>query len=124
MRVLKLRMKGFTQAEIACRLNTSRANISILEHRAKENVSRAERTLKMAKKLRAPVVITVNQGDDILRVPKRLFEAADAAKIRVKEGTADIISKIREEAGDKIHGRSATKSFDVALTSEGEILIS
>ena len=124
LRVLKLRMKGLTQAEIAHTLNTSRANISILEHRAKDNIARAGRTLKMAEKLRAPVVISVSQGEDILRVPKKLFEAADAANIRVKQGTADIIAKIQEDAGDKIHGRSATKNFDVALTSKGEILIS
>ena len=124
LRVLKLRLKGLTQAEIAHTLKTSRANISILEHRAKDNIARAERTLKTAEKLRAPVVISVSQGEDILQIPKKLFEAADAANIRVKQGTADIIAKIQEDAGDKIHGRSATKNFDVALTSEGEILIS
>ena len=123
MRILKLRMKGLTQAEIARRLNTSRANVSILEHRAKENIARAGRTLKLAEKLKAPVVISINPGDDILQIPKKLFDAADSAKIRVKQDTAGIIAKIKEETGDKIHGRSATKSFDVALTSDGEILI-
>ncbi|MFH1821246.1 MAG: Tfx family DNA-binding protein [Methanobacteriota archaeon] len=124
LRVLKLRIKGLTQAEIARKLNTSRANISILERRAKENIARAEQTLKLAEKLRAPVMILVKQGDDILQVPKRLFDAADAAKIMVTHGTADIIAKIKEDAGDKIHGRSATKNFEVALTSDGEIFIS
>jgi hypothetical protein len=122
-RVLELRAKGLTQAEIARKLRTSRANICILEHRARENIARAERTLKLAEKLRAPVVLEVRQGDDILEVPKRLFKAADAAKIRVKPDTPDIIAKIREGAGDKLHGRSATQSFDVVLTSEGEVLI-
>lgn len=124
MRVLKLRMKGLTQAEIARRLNTSRANISILEHRAKKNIARAERTLRLVERLKAPVVISFHQGDDILQVPKRIFEAADATKIRVKQGTAEIITKIKEEAGDRIHGRSVTKGFKVALTSKGEIIIS
>ena len=123
-RVLELRVKGLTQAEIARKLKTSRANICILERRARENIARAERTLKLAAKLRAPVVLVVRQGDDILEVPKRLFKAADAAKIRVKLGTPDIIAKIREGAGDKLHGRSATQSFDVVLTSDGELLIS
>ncbi|MDI6643020.1 MAG: Tfx family DNA-binding protein [Candidatus Hodarchaeaceae archaeon] len=122
-RVLELRAKGLTQAEIARRLMTSRANICILERRAKENIARAERTLKLAAKLRAPVVLEVKQGDDILEVPKRLFKAADRAKIKVRMGTPDIVAKIREGAGDKLHGRSATKGFDVALTAEGEILI-
>jgi Tfx family DNA-binding protein len=124
LRVLQLRLRGLTQAEIARRLNTSRANISIIERRAKENIARAERTLKLVERLKAPVTITVNPGDDILQVPQRIFEAADAAKIRVNLGTAEIIAKIKEEAGDRIHGRSVTKGFEVSLTSDGEILIS
>lgn len=121
--VFELRVKGLTQAEIARRLRTSRANVCILERRARENIARAERTLKLAAKLRAPVVLEVRQGDDILEVPKRLFKAADVAKIRVKLSTLDIISKIREGAGDKLHGRLATQGFDVVLTSEGELVI-
>ncbi len=121
-RVLELRTKGLTQAEIAGRLKTSRANISILERRARENIARAERTLKLAAKLRAPVVIKVKQGDDVLELPSRLYKAADSAKLLVKQGTADIIAKIQKDAGDKIHGRSVVKGFDLVLTSEGELL--
>lgn len=121
--VLELRAKGLTQAKIARKLRTSRANICILERRARENIARAERTIKLAAKLRAPVVLKIKQGDDILEVPKRLFKAADAVKIQVKLGTPDIIAKIREGARDKLHGRSATQIFDVVLTSKGEVLI-
>lgn len=124
MRVLKLRMKGLTQAEIARKFKTTRANISILESRARDNIERAERTLKLAEKLRAPVVISIEPGEDILQVPKRIFQAADAAKIKVHQGTAEIIAKINKDAEGKIHGRSATKGFDIALNSDGEILIS
>ena len=122
-RVLKLRVKGLTQAEIARMLRTSRANVCILERRARDNIARAERTLKLAAKLRAPVVLKVKRGDDILEVPKRLFKTADAAKIRVKLSTLDVISKIREGARDKLYGRSVNQSFDVVLTSEGELFI-
>lgn len=121
--VLELRAKGLTQAKIARKLRTSRANICILERRARENIARAERTIKLAAKLRAPVVLKIKRGDDILEVPKRLFKAADAVKIQVKLGTPDIIAKIREGARDKLHGRSATQIFDVVLTSKGEVLI-
>ena len=123
-RVLELRAGGLTQAEIARKLKTSRANISILERRARENIARAARTLKLEARLRAPVVMTAKPGDDVLKIPQMIFEAADSSKIRVKPGTADIIAKIHESAGDKIHGRSVVKGFEIALTSEGEILIS
>lgn len=122
-RVLELRLRGLTQTEIAQMLRTSRANVCILERRARDNIARAERTLKLAAKFHAPVVLKVKRGDDILKVPKRLFKAADVAKIRVKLSTLDVISKIREGARDKLHGRSVIQSFDVVLTSEGELLI-
>jgi len=123
-RVLELRAKGLTQAEIARQLKTSRANVCILERRARRNIARAERTLKLSEKLFAPVVLKIKPGDDILEVPNRLFKTADAAKIRVKLSTPDIIAKIREGAKDRLHGRSATQSFDVVLTARGELLIS
>ncbi len=122
-RVLELRLKGLTQTKIARMLRTSRANVCILERRARDNIARAERTLKLAAIFRAPVVLKIKRGDDILKVPKRLFKAADTAKILVKLSTLDVISKIREGAGNKLHGRSVTQSFDVVLTSEGELLI-
>jgi hypothetical protein len=122
-RVLELRARGLTQAVIARKLRTSRANVCILERRARDNIARAERTIRFAAKLRAPVVIEVRSGEDILEVPNRLFRAADAAKVRVKLSTPGIISKIREGAGDKLHGRSVTRSFNIVLTSEGEVLI-
>jgi len=122
-RVLELRAKGLNQAEIARRLRTSRANVCILERRAKENIARAERTLKLAARLRAPVVLEMKVGDDILAAPKRLFKAADAAKLKVNLSTPEMIAKIREVAGDKLHGRSVVKRFNLALTADGALLV-
>jgi len=85
-------------------LRTSRTNVCILERRAKDNIARAERTLKLAAKPRVPVVLKVKRGNDSLEMPKRLFKAADASKIRVKLSTLDVIFKIREGAGDKLYG--------------------
>jgi hypothetical protein len=122
-RVLEFRAKGMSQAEIARILKTSRANISILERRARENVARAEQTVKLAAKLRAPIILKVEEEADLFSLPKQLFERADKVGIRVKLTAADIVTKIRQEAGNKIHGRSVTKPFEMAVTSEGDIII-
>lgn len=122
-RVLELRSKGLTQSDIANKLKTSRANICILERRAKENIAKAQRTLKFAAKLQAPVVLKVKPSDDILEVPKLLFKAADAAKIRVKLSTPHIIAIIQKATSGKLHGRTVTQQFDIVITSDGEIFI-
>jgi hypothetical protein len=123
MRVLGLRARGLTQAEIARRLKTSRANVCILERRARANVARAERTLKLAERLRAPVVLELKPGDDILAAPERLFKAADAAKVMVKLSTPELIAKIREGAGDRLHGREALKRIELIITADGDVLV-
>jgi hypothetical protein len=122
-RVLEFRAKGMSQAQIARFLKTSRANISILERRARENIARAERTLKLAAKLKAPVVLRVETAADLFSIPKRLLKEADKAGISVKLTTPDIVTKIREEAGDKLHGRAVKEPFEISVTSEGEVIL-
>ena len=123
-RVLGLRAKGLSQAEIARMLKTSRANICILERRARENIARAERTLALAARLRAPVVLAIKTGEDVLDIPERLLKAADVAKVKVVLSTPEIIARIREQASNKLKGRYTTKGFNLVLTAEGELLIS
>jgi len=123
-RVFELRAKGLTQSEVARRLKTSRANVCILERRARENIKRAEQTMKLAARLRAPVVLEVKVGSDILTIPRRLFAAADAAKVDVKLDTPALIAKVRREAQAKLRGRTATAPIELVLTADGEVLVS
>lgn len=122
-RVLELRSKGMSQAEIARLLKTTRANISILEKRARENIAKSERTVRLATKLRAKVVIKVDTDSDLFSIPKLLFREADKAGIRVNLTAPDIVSKVRQEASEKVRGRSVTKPFEIALTSEGDVIL-
>ena len=122
-RVLELRAKGLTQAEIARQLKTSRANVCILERRARRNIARAERTLKLSAKILAPVVLKIKPGDDIMSAPRQFFSAADAAKVDVKLDTPALIAKIRREAQDKLRGRTATAPIELVLTADGEVFV-
>jgi Tfx family DNA-binding protein len=44
--VLRLRQSGLTQEDIARRIKTTRANVSLIEKRARENIDRSRETLK------------------------------------------------------------------------------
>ncbi len=123
VRVLELRNKGLTQAEIARKLKTSRANICILERRARANIAKAERTLKLAARLSALVVIELKPGDDVIEAPGLLFKAADQEKVKVGLTTPEIIARIRETTGDKLHGRSVVRRFELVLTADGDVVV-
>lgn len=123
MRVLELRAKGLSQAEVSRKLKTSRANVCILERRAKENIMRARETLRLATKIQAPVTVRIRSGEDIFIALKRLFRAADRAKIRVELDSPRLIAKIREGAADKLQGRVTTDQIELVLTVDGEVLV-
>ncbi len=123
MKVLELRAKGLSQAEVAQELETSRANICSLEKRAERNIERAKRTLKMAKRARAPVRVTIEINEDILESVKKFFSRADEAGIHVSLDTPELISKLRDEAGDRLEGRKASEEIELNLNPQGDVLI-
>lgn len=123
MKVLELRAKGLSQAEVAQKLETSRANICSLEKRANRNIKRAKNTLKMAKRARAPVRITIEVNEDILDSVEEFFSKADEADIHVSLDTPELISKLREKAGDRLEGRRASGEIELNLTHQGKVLI-
>jgi transcriptional regulator with XRE-family HTH domain len=53
--VLRLRQAGLTQEEIARRIKTTRANISLIEKRARENVERSKETIREWNSVISPV---------------------------------------------------------------------
>ena len=123
LRVLELRARGLTQTEVARKLKTSRANVCILEHRARENIRRAQETLRLAAKIQSPVTIKIKPNEDIFIVSKRLFRAADRVKIRVRMDSPRLIARIREMAGNKLRGRMATDQIELVLTADGDVLV-
>ncbi len=123
LRVLEFRAKGISQTEVARKLKTSRANVCILERRAKENIRRARETLRLATKIQAPVTVRIRPDEDIFIASKRLFRAADRAKIRVGIDSPKLIARIREGAEDKLRGRVATDQIELVLMVDGEVLV-
>lgn len=122
-KILKLRNDGLTQAEIARKLGTSRANICSIEQRAERNIKRARETLDLAERIRAPVSMTIKTGEDIFEVTKRFFKAADEASIRVSLDTPGLVSKIKNQAERKLDGRIASEEIKLYLTSEGAVTV-
>ncbi|EHR78970.1 transcriptional regulator [Thermococcus litoralis DSM 5473] len=122
IRILRLRAKGLKQSEIAEILGTSRANISILEKRALEKIEKAKNTLLLWEQINSKVAIEVKKGEDIFRVPDKLFEKADEVGIRVPYTTAEIIAFLVENA--PIEDRIAKKDFVLFLDTQDRLKVS
>jgi len=121
IKVLKLRKKGLTQEEIAKMFGTSRANISMIEKRARENIKKAYNTIKIYNQIMAPLSIEIEEGIDVLKIPDIVFEKADNEGIKVKYNTLELIEFIKEHASEFIEKRTVKKKFKIYVLENGEL---
>ena len=121
--VLRLRQAGLTQDEIARRIKTTRANISLIEKRARENVERSRETLKEWNSIISPVRITIKKGTDVMTIPELVFAEADRSGIHVRTDSIGLITLIKKEKGDSISNRVVTEEFEIDIALSGEVNI-
>jgi Tfx family DNA-binding protein len=121
--VLRLRQSGLTQDEIARRIKTTRANVSLIEKRARENIDRSKETLKEWESIVSPVRIVVKKGTDVIKIPEMVFEDADKTGIHVKANSLDIITRIKKEKGNIISNRTLDEDMEIDITDSGEVNI-
>ena len=119
--VLRQRREGKTQAEIAELLGTSRANVSLLEGRAKDNIERARETLREWEEISAPVKLRFPEGTDILEVPKEVFDATDENEIKIKSDMLSLLARLKAECSGKLNNRILREELCVLVNSDGEV---
>jgi hypothetical protein len=121
--VLKMRLAGRSQQEVADSLGTTRSNISILEKRAHQNIARAKRTLQQWMMLRAPISVQAQAGTDVFELPKMIFTAADEKGMLLPITSLDIVVQLRRKAPRLFKKRSLEKDARIFVTEEGEVLV-
>lgn len=121
--VLRLRQSGLTQDEIARRIKTTRANVSLIEKRARENIERSKETLKEWESIVSPVRITVKKGTDVIKIPEIVFAEADKSGIHVKANSLDLITRIKKEKGSVISNRTLDEDMEIDVTDTGEVSV-
>jgi Tfx family DNA-binding protein len=121
--VLRLRQSGLTQEEIARRIKTTRANVSLIEKRARENIDRSRETLKEWESIVSPVRVVIKKGTDVIKVPEMVFGEADKQGIHVKSNSLDLITRLKKEKGGVISNRTLDEDMEIDITDSGEVNI-
>ena len=121
--VLAFRERGVSQADIAEKLGTSRANVSSVESSARENIEKARETVAFAEALSAPVRVTVEAGTDLYDVPNMVYSACDEAGVKVNRTAPEVMRLVGEAAGDAVHGREVRRDITVSVTGDGTVQV-
>ena len=99
-RVLSLRSRGFSQSEIAHELNLSRANVSMIEGRAKKKIEKARQTLKVYNLLQTQRDVSIETGTRLLEIPMLVLKEADRAGIHLRSNMVEILRIVKGQASD------------------------
>ncbi|WP_448579431.1 Tfx family DNA-binding protein [Thermosphaera sp.] len=118
-RVLELRSKGYTQAQIAEILGTSRSNVSMLEKVAMEKIKLARETLKIYQELNSAAVVIVEPGTHLVDIPGIIMRKADEVNVKLRANFTLIYDMLRYKAGQK--NKRTNREIKIIIMKDGSI---
>ncbi len=121
LKVLGFRLDGVKQEDIAGILGTTRQNVSLVERRARNNLEKAEATLKAYRRLMTAATVELDSGTHLVDVPRMLVDAADKAGVKITIDFALVYKELRDEARDHINGPRITKPINLHILKDGKI---
>ena len=121
--VLRLRATGLTQSQVAKRLRTTRENISIIEHRAHENLNAAKATLAAIEQLSETKELVIPSGTSVFEATSIILRRADVLRIKVKMNADSILAALRSKRGGRIRGHHLVAAIRVRIDPDGSLVI-
>jgi len=121
--VLKLRLMGLTQEEIASKFGTSRQNIAIIGKRGRRNLKLAEETIRVYEKITTAASVRVKPDTHMVDIPRLVIDAADKAKVKLRADFTRIYNEIRFKAPGCVKGPKVVKPITVLILKDGDIEI-
>ncbi len=89
--VLRLRAKGLSQLETAKQLGTTRANVSMIELRARKKVQKAKETFQAYESLQILHNVIVEKGTRLHDLPSVVLRLGDRLHIHIQSNLVEII---------------------------------
>ena len=121
--MIRLRSTGLTQAQVAKRLRTTRENVTILEHRAHENLRAAKATLVAIEELAGSKELIIPSGVSIFEATSMILRRADILRIKVKMNADSLLAALRARRKGRIRGHHLIATIRVKIEPDGSLKI-
>ena len=119
--VIRYRAGGLTQAQVAKKLNTTRENVTEIEHRARLKINAARATLAALQELDATREVLIPSGTSIFEAVSMIILRADVLGIRLLSSADGVLAAIRSKWGSKITGYRFTSLAKVEIAADGSL---
>ena len=121
--VLRIRAKGYSQAETASELGLSRASVSMIEGRARRKVVRAQATIAAFNQIRSHHKVVVPKGSRLQETPMLVLREADRFHTHIKLNMIDILRMVKKDRADCISGGRTTKEIAFIFNERGKLFL-
>ncbi|MCL5067871.1 MAG: Tfx family DNA-binding protein [Thaumarchaeota archaeon] len=122
-RILKLRAKGFTQLETAKELGISRANVSMIESRARKKIQKARETLEVYESLQSSHNIAIEKGSKLAEVPLVVLHEGDRHHVHVQSDLVEIVRMVRAVKPSCVQDGKVTRSLVIKMNERGKLTV-
>ena len=121
--VMRLRATGLTQARVAKRLHTTRENISIIEHRAHDNLRAAKATLAALEQFSQSEEIVIPSGTSVFEATSMILLRGDVLGVKLMMSADSILAALRSKCKGKIRGHHLTAAVRIRIEEDGTLVI-
>ncbi len=123
-KVLKLRARGFTQLEAARELGTTRANVSMIEARARRKIEKARETLAANESLQSSHKVVIEIGTKLPEIPMLVLHEGDRHHIHVKSDIVKIVRLVKMHKPNCVKNGVLTRNIVFTINEKGKLSIS
>lgn len=120
-RVLAFRGKGLTQKETARELRTTRANVSMIELRARRKVDLASETLRAYKTTLTDHEVTVPKGTRMYDIPRLVLAEGDRFGVHLRSNIVEIVRMVKALRQGCVVGGRTTRRLTFVFNQGGRL---
>lgn len=124
LRILRLRARGFTQLEAAKELGTTRANVSMIEWRARKKLDKARETIQAYEALQSSHKVTVGKGTKLAEVPLMVLHEGDKHHIHIRSDIIEIVRLVKALKPSVVRDGKTIRNLEFKINERGKLEVS
>jgi hypothetical protein len=106
---------------VAKKLNTTRENVSVIEHRAWLKIDKAKATLVGLQDMAARNQVLVPSGASVYEAAAQLIQRADLLGVKLVTSWDDILASLRSRCRGKLRGHHLVSPVRAEIRSDGSL---
>ena len=121
--VLSCRGKGMSQKETAKALGTTRANVSMIEHRARKKVALARETVDAYRSTLTDHSVTVPRGTRFYDIPASVLAEGDRWGVHIQSNIVEIVRMVKGMRPTPLKDGRTTRGITFVFNRAGQLRI-